>query len=101
MATPRRPLQEISSNSTIKKELSPYQYRILVRASRASTKLSEISQALSILKSTIYNTLKINSERDNSKSKPQTSRLLSFTTYNKYKILYFIYTDPKLTYNNI
>jgi hypothetical protein len=58
MATPRRPLQEISSNSTIKKELSPYQRGILVRASRASTKLSEISQALSIPKSTVqYMTL--------------------------------------------
>jgi hypothetical protein len=69
MATPRRPLQEISSNSTIRKELSPYQRGILVGASRAGAKLSEISQALSIPKSTIYNTLKIDLERDNGKSK--------------------------------
>jgi hypothetical protein len=48
MATPRRPLQEISSNSTIKKELSLYQRRILVRASRAGTKLSEISELLGL-----------------------------------------------------
>ena len=59
MATPRRPLQEILSNSTIKMELSLYQHGILVRASRAGTKLSEILQALSIPKSTIHNTLKM------------------------------------------
>jgi hypothetical protein len=101
MATPRRPLQEISSNSTIRKELSPYQRGILVGASRAGTKLSEISQALSVLKLTIHDTLKIDSERDNSKSKPRTGRPFSYSSRDEHKVLRFVYILPKSIYDDI
>ena len=101
MATPRRPLQEISSNSTIRKELSPYQRGILVRASRAGAKLSEISQALSIPKSTIYDTLKIDLERDNGKSKPRTGRPFSYSSRDERKVLRFIRISPKSTYDHV
>jgi len=101
MAIPRRPLQEISSNSTIRKELSPYQRGILVGASRASAKFSEISQALSVPKSTVHDTLKVDPERDNGKSKPRTGRPLAYTARDEHKILRFVRRDPKSTYDDV
>ena len=44
MATPRRPLQVISGNSTIKKELSPYQRGIIVGATQAGANITKIQR---------------------------------------------------------
>ena len=101
MATPRRPLQEISSNTTIKKELSPYQRGIIVSATRAGTNVPEISKALSTPKSTIQDTLKLDSQRDNGKSRPRSGRPFSYTARDERKVLRFVRASPKSTYNDI
>ena len=101
MATPRRPLQVISSNSTIKKELSPYQRGIIVRATQAGTNITEISKALSTPKSTIQDTLKLDSQRDNGTSRPRSGRPFSYSTRDEHKVLRFVHVSPKSTYDDV
>jgi hypothetical protein len=101
MATPRRPLQDISGNSTIKKELSLYQRGIIVGVTQAGANMGEISKAHSTAKSTIQDTLKLNSQRDNGKSRPRSGRLFSYTARDKYKVLRFVRVSLKSTYNNV
>jgi hypothetical protein len=52
MTTPRRPLQEISNNSTIRKKLSLYQGGALVGASKFCVKQADLARAYNIPKST-------------------------------------------------
>jgi hypothetical protein len=63
--------------------------------------VGEISIAHSIPKSTIQDTIKLDSQRDNGKSRPRSGRPFSYTARDKRKVLCFVRASPKSTYDDI
>lgn len=101
MATPRRPLGPISGNSTVRKELSPYQRGLIVGQAQKGAKPLEISRDLNIPRTTIISTLELDLLRNEGKSIPRPGRPLCYTPRNERVLLRFIRNNPKCSYNDI
>jgi hypothetical protein len=101
MSTPRRPLQEISGNSTIRKELSPFQRGLLVGAANVGCIPAQISKDFNVPDSTVQYTLNSESLSTTSKSNPRKGRPLSYTPRKERLILRFVRKNLKSTYNDI
>jgi hypothetical protein len=67
---PRRPLAQISGNTSTTKELSPYSRGLIIGKYEAGVSLSQISESLAIPSSTVFDTIQQNSKRNNGKSIP-------------------------------
>jgi hypothetical protein len=96
MSTLRRPLQEISSNSTIRKELSPFQRRLLVGAANIGCIPAQISRDFNVPDSTVRYTLNNESLSTTSESNPHKGRPLSYTPRKERLILQFVQKKPKV-----
>jgi transposase len=100
MATPRRPLQEISGNSIKRKELSPYQRGQIVGAARGGMSQAEIAKAFNVAKSTVFDTLFNALERHNGESKPRSGRPLCYAECEERIILRFVRLNPNSSYKD-
>jgi hypothetical protein len=67
---PRRPLAQISGNSTKEKELTPYSRGLIIGEYYSGVKPSQISRNLQIPRSTIADSIQQNSKRNNEESSP-------------------------------
>jgi hypothetical protein len=98
---PRRPLAQISGNTSTTKELSPYSRGLIIGKYEAVVSLSQISESLAIPSSTVFDTIQQNSKRNNGKSIPRPGRPKSYTERDKRHIIQLIKRDPFIKYEDI
>jgi transposase len=98
---PRRPLAQISGNTTKGKELTPYSRGLIIGEYNCGVKPSQISRNLQIPRSTVIDTIQQKSKRDDGKSSPRPGRPKSYTERDKRHIIQLIKRDPFITYQAI
>jgi hypothetical protein len=98
---PRRPLAQISGNSTKEKELTPYSRGFIIGESYCGVKPSQISRNLQIPRSTVVDSIQQNSKQNDGKSIPRSGRPKSYTERDKRHIIQLIKRDPFIKYDDI
>lgn len=98
MPTPRRPLGQISSNITNRKELNPSVRGDIKGRTACGQNPPTIARALNIPVSTVRDTVQKVVLRNNNYSLPRSGRPLSYSKLDLRNILRFVRTQPKATY---
>jgi transposase len=98
---PRRPLEEINTNSRRGTELSPYVRSKVATLRAEGIAISEIADRAKISENTVKWTLKSDPQRDNGITLKRSGRPKKYTERDKRQIVHFVQVYLKSTYVDI
>lgn len=101
MPPQRTPLGSISSNHVIKKHYSPYQRGIIAGKASEGATPSKIARDLKLPRTSISQTIALDSVRHEGKTLPKAARKKSYTDLEERHILRWVRSRPKDTYKEV
>ena len=97
----RSPLQQRDGNSRKAKELTPYQRGKIQGMADKGAGCTTISREYNLPLTTVYNTLRMDTLRDEGKSQPRSGAGKSYTEAEERRILRHVRSNPKDTYAQV
>ena len=101
MATPRRPLEELSTNITPFKDLSLYIRGNIIRKVEEGKKPAQIVKELKVPDQTVRDTLKHDSLRNEGASRLYPGQPDKYSDRFKRNLILFVRKNPKASYTKI